>query len=438
MPEEFGALIKRQVQLNALAYFLILALVAATGLLVYLITSSGMMPDLWVLSSQWVRYFSFAFLLAIVVYLAIGHQKMRYALVESNTALERAEREYANACDRLTFAHTASEIMTRIDSETALQSLLDEIMAHFDVDAAAIVGDNVELVTAPGIEMKNAHAAVLNAAIDTVRAGRPMALTQADGGASSLAVPLRIHGQLRDVLCIWCSKGRLPAEQLEGLQLVARVVELGLENRDLVEELRAKLNGMMDALLELAEHRFPGYRMHAEIVAELAEAVGRNLSLSDSECSDLRAAALLHDVGMLQTKDGELAPGDDSPLSRVEHPVTGARLASAARMGHDVQNAIRSHHEHVDGSGYPQGLTGDSIPVAARILAVCEAYAGMSSATHSKTWRPEDAMDLIRLGSGRLYDARIVKALLHAAPVVEDRRAVIGELVALGRDARTA
>jgi len=437
MPREIGTLIKRQVQLNALMYFIILSLVTATGLLLYLVVSSGMMPTFWVFSSQWVRWFSIAFLLAIVVYLAVQHQQMRYALEESTTALQRAEQDYEAACERLSFAHTASELMTGLEDPTVLQALLDEILAHYDVDAAAIVGEEIELTVAPGVDEHVAHRSVLSAAIDTVRAGRPMALS-ASGGGTTLAVPLRVHGQLRDVLCIWRAEGELPDTQLEGLQLVARVVELGLENRTLFDELRAKLNGMLDALLELAEHRYPGYREHAEEVAELAVAVGERLAMSDSERADLRMAALLHDVGMLELADGQRGPGDDGPLGCVEHPDLGAHLACAARMDSDVQSAIKSHHEHVDGSGYPQGLMGDAIPLAARILAVCEAYTGMSKSGNTRASRPGDAMDLIRMGSGRLYDSRVVKALQRVAPVAEDRRRALVELVALGDSVRSA
>jgi len=437
MPREIGTLIKRQVQLNALMYFLILSLVTATSLLLYLVISSGMMPSFWVFSSQWVRWFSIAFLLAIVVYLAVQHQQMRYALEESTSALEKAERDYESACERLSFAHTASELMTGLEDPSVLQALLEEILSHYDVDAAAIVGEEVELATAPGIDPHLAHRSVLSAAIDTVRAGRPMAVTTSCG-TTTLAVPLRVNGRLRDVLCIWRAEGELPETQLEGLQLVARVVELGLENRSLFDELRGKLNGMLDALLELAEHRYPGYRMHAEEVAELAVAVGERLAMNDTERADLRMSALLHDVGMLELVDGQRSPGDDGPLGCVEHPDLGAHLACAARMDADVQTAIKSHHEHVDGSGYPQGLMGDSIPLAARILAVCEAYTGMRDTGNTRSSRPGDAMDLIRLGSGRLYDPLVVKALQRVAPVAEDRRAALGELVALGDSVRSA
>lgn len=437
MPREIGTLIRRQVQLNALMYFLILSLLTATGLLLYLVISSGMMPNFWVFSSQWVRWFSIAFLLSIVVYLAVQHQQMRYALEESTAALEKAERDYGAACERLSFAHTASELMTGVDDPLALQVLLDEILVHYDVDAAAIVGDEVELSTAPGVDEHAAHTSALSAAVDTVRAGRPMALTSS-GGSTTLAVPLRVNGRLRDVLCIWRAEGELPETQLEGLQLVARVIELGLENRVLFDELRTKLSGMLDALLGLAEIRYPGYRMHAEEVAELAVAIGRRLAMNDTELADLRMAALLHDIGMLQLADGQRVPGDDGPLGSVEHPNRGAHLACAARMNADVQTAIKSHHEHVDGSGYPQGLKGDAIPLAARILAVCEAYTGMSNSGNTRLIRPGAAMELIRLGSGRLYDSRVVKALQRVAPVAEDRRRALGELVALGDSVRSA
>ncbi len=437
MPREIGTLIKRQVQLNALVYFLILSLVTATGLLLYLVVSSGMMPDFWVFSSQWVRWFSIAFLLALVVYLAVQHQQMRYALEESTSALQKAERDYESACERLTFAHTASELMTGVDDAAAPQALLDEILAHYDVDAAAIVGEEVEMSISSGTDEHLAHRSILSAAIDTVRAGRPLALSNS-GGSTTLAVPLRVHGKLRDVLCIWRAEGDLPDTQLEGLQLVARVVELGLENRSLFDELRTKLSGMLDALLELAERRFPGYRDHAEEVAELAVAVGERLAMTDTERANLRMAALLHDIGMLELVDGQRSPGDDGPQECNDHPNRGAHLAFAARMDKDVQAAIKSHHEHVDGSGYPEGLMGDSIPLPARVLAVCEAYTFASKSGHSRLGRPLGAMDSIRIGSGRLYDPRVVKALQRVVPVAENRRLVLGELVALGDNVRSA
>ena len=412
MPAQVGSLLKRQVQLNALSYFLILALLTSTGLLVYLVTSSDAMPITWLLSDDWVRWLTTALLLAVVLYLALGHSRMRTSLLEVTDALQASEHEYEMACERLVFAHTAAEILVGDQGGLAIDALLDEIVGHFDADAAAVVGAEVTLVTGVGIEHDEAYDAVLDTAIEAVRKGEPTATCTDEHDCSTLAVPLRINGKLRDVLVVWRRTGDLPANQLEGLQLVARTVELALENRELFNEQQAKLEGMLDALVEISDRRYPGYADHASHVSGLADAIAQRMQFSLGERADLRMAALLHDVGMLELPEGSRGPGSDGPLGCMEHPNLGANLAATARLGDGVEKAIQSHHESVDGSGYPRHLSGEEIPVAAKILAVCEAYSGMvAPASPDHVSSPEQAMMLLRMGAGRLYDHRVVYEL---------------------------
>lgn len=115
---------------------------------------------------------------------------------------------------------------------------------------------------------------------------------------------------------------------------------------------------------------------HAERVADLAGAIATAAGLGEAEASQCVVGAWLHDIGMVALPDGVLAPADpagyvDSPLVRA-HVDLGADLVQRVAELAGSADAVRHHHERYDGSGYPAGLQGDEIPVAARIVAVAD------------------------------------------------------------------
>jgi putative two-component system response regulator len=171
------------------------------------------------------------------------------------------------------------------------------------------------------------------------------------------------------------------------------------------------------ALGAAVEARDPYTDRHAQRVADMARRIGGELGLSDTEVEDLYRGALIHDIGKVGIPDSILLkPG---PLTDVEsaqmrlHPVIGAQIVNPLHSGTALLSVIRHHHEHVDGTGYPDGLAGESIPMAARIVAVCDAHdALISDRPYRKRRSEEEALATLRHGAGAQWDAKVVDLFL--------------------------
>ncbi len=170
-----------------------------------------------------------------------------------------------------------------------------------------------------------------------------------------------------------------------------------------------------EVLLSVLDERDPDLREHTRVVCELATAIGAQLGLGGQGLEQLRLAAELHDLGKLAVpleileKPGPLDE-DEWNLVR-QHPVAGQRIISAAPSMRDVGLIVRATHERWDGGGYVDGLAGTAIPLAARIIAVCDAYAAM---TNDRPFRralpPLQAVAELRRCSGSQFDPQAVFA----------------------------
>jgi diguanylate cyclase (GGDEF)-like protein len=186
---------------------------------------------------------------------------------------------------------------------------------------------------------------------------------------------------------------------------------------------------MRDVLLATLTERQPDLTAHVHDVAALAVAVGGHLQLSPLETVELGRAAELHDIGKIAIPDSIL--GKPGPLSDEEwafmrrHTIVGERILLAAPTMAGVARLVRLHHERFDGTGYPDRLAGDDIPLGARIISVCDAFHAM---THNRTYRDAlgtpDAIAELQRHAGTQFDPRIIEALLNvlaeqAAPAAE-------------------
>jgi len=334
-------------------------------------------------------------------------------------AYEVAFASEVAARERLSFARHAAALMTSMPDGEGLRAVLEESLSRYGAEAAAVAGDELTIVTADGVERADAQASVLRVALRTVRAGRAVADELEDDGTSTLTIPLRIRGQLKHVVVLWRRGGPFSADDLDGLSLVARIVELSMENRELLGDVRNRLSGTLEMMIELVEQRLPEYGAYSERVANYAVAVGRSMGMPDDELEDLRTAGLLHDVGMLTvpetilTTPRRLVPAELALLR--SHPEHGAELTRVAAFGPRVQDAIRSHHERVDGSGYPSGLAGVAIPVASRILSICDAFVALiSDRPHRPRISKDEAIEVLRVSAGTHYDADLVEIFVMA------------------------
>ncbi len=170
---------------------------------------------------------------------------------------------------------------------------------------------------------------------------------------------------------------------------------------------------LAEALLE--RDRYTGE--HSESVVELATQVARGLALDAEEVQRVRAAALLHDLGKVAIPDAVLhkPAGLDEGEWEVmrEHPVIGERILRAIPGFGGVARIVRHEHERFDGSGYPDGLVGDEIPIGSRIILACDAYHAMTSdRPYRKAMPHAEAIRELGKGAGGQFDPAVTEVLI--------------------------
>jgi len=172
------------------------------------------------------------------------------------------------------------------------------------------------------------------------------------------------------------------------------------------------------ALGAAAEIKDPFILGHHERTSRLAATVAKEMGLSPDRVRSLTTAGLLHDLGKISVSEGILnKPGKltESEFAKMkEHPALGASMiVSGAEALQPLAPIVRHHHEHVDGSGYPDGLARENIPMEARILSVADAFDAM---THERAYRKalstEEALGEIQRGAGTRFDSGVVEAFL--------------------------
>jgi len=169
-------------------------------------------------------------------------------------------------------------------------------------------------------------------------------------------------------------------------------------------------------VLRILEEHQPSLREHVRQVASLARAIGERLGLDAGRLDDLERAAELHDVGKIAIPDSILGKNgslDDEEWSFMRrHTLIGEKIVQAAPSLASVGRVIRSSHERVDGEGYPDGLRGEEIPLASRIVFVCDAYEAMTAGRDYRARMDEEsALAELRRHAGSQFDPAVVEAL---------------------------
>jgi putative nucleotidyltransferase with HDIG domain len=190
---------------------------------------------------------------------------------------------------------------------------------------------------------------------------------------------------------------------------------------DAEAQTQAAYLGAIRALAAALDARDPYTAGHSERVSTLSVEIGRALALGEEELDVLRLGALLHDIGKIGVPDDVL--GKPAALTSTEfeliraHPVIGARILRSIPFRAPHLPIVELHHERPDGTGYPHGLIGDAIPLAAHIVHVADAYDAITSARAYRPARlPHEAIAEIERGAGDEFDARAVQALVRALP----------------------
>ncbi len=246
-----------------------------------------------------------------------------------------------------------------------------------------------------------------------------------EGFVTYIGVPLVAKGQTQGVLELFHRSSLHPnAEWFDFLEAIADQIAIAIDNARMFEHLQrvnSELSLAYDATIEgwsaaldLRDKETEGHTLR---VTEMTLRLARAMGIPEAELVHIRRGALLHDIGKMGIPDAILHKAE--PLTEEEqeimrrHPVYAYDLLSTIAYLRPALDIPYCHHERWDGTGYPQGLKGEEIPLAARIFSVVDVYDALTS---DRPYRPaysrEQALEYIRSQSGKYFDPRVVELFL--------------------------
>ena len=245
-----------------------------------------------------------------------------------------------------------------------------------------------------------------------------LSILDGDGIGAYLVLPIFLDTNLSAIITLTYRNSEvLNDDRFRGRQMADQVA-VALSNSDLVEQL-SRLNwGILKALARAVDAKSSWTAGHSERVTKLALKIADSLNLNHKERENLHRAALLHDIGKLGISSAILnKPGklDDTEYKTMKtHPQKGARILEPIEAYSAIIPIVSQHHERFDGKGYPAGLSGDSIHLGARILAVADVFDALNSDRPYREGMPlEQVLGIIQQESGRQFDPVVVEALMN-------------------------
>lgn len=184
----------------------------------------------------------------------------------------------------------------------------------------------------------------------------------------------------------------------------------------LISEQREVSFASLAMIAQAIDAKDPYTAMHSRNVSEICVRIARAMRMPESEVRKLRIGGLLHDIGKIGVS-GQIIrkPAGltvDEQIAMREHPVVSANIMKPVELLSEAADLVKHHHEHHDGSGYPEGLTGEAIPLGSRIILVADAYDAMTTDRPYRKGRgTEEALAVLREHAGRQFDVKVVAAL---------------------------
>jgi putative nucleotidyltransferase with HDIG domain len=207
-------------------------------------------------------------------------------------------------------------------------------------------------------------------------------------------------------------------------------IETAIQQARLVRETTATklyaplLESASSALLHALEAKDQDSEGHSQQVAYYSQKIAQRLGLSEGESIQIFFAGLFHDIGKIGTPDailrkaGPLTPDEQQEM--MKHPQVGAKIIETVEELRLAATYILHHHERYDGSGYPNALKGEDIPIGSRIVAVADVYQELiSRRVYAEIKTQEEAIEELRRGSGTQFDPKIVEILVETLPPSE-------------------
>ena len=338
-------------------------------------------------------------------------------------------------------------IASNLDMRLTLDILIDHTVSQLGVDAVAV------LLLPPGMNLlelaahRGFHTHLFNStslsesfSLQAIVAHRLISanefevvnknqrfgeLWKKEGFACYWCVPLNVKGEIKGVLEVYCRMDFTPdAEWFELLEALASQAAIAIDNTQLFENLqRANLDLSLayDATIEgwsramdLRDHETEGHTLR---VTDLTLKLARAMRISESQLTAIRRGALLHDIGKMGVpdaillKEGDLT--DEEWRLMRQHPQLAHDMLAPIAYLKDALDIPYWHHEKWDGTGYPQGLKGDHIPLVARLFAIVDVWDALTNdRSYRKKWTKQKARQYIKEQSGRHFDPQVVDAFL--------------------------
>ena len=238
---------------------------------------------------------------------------------------------------------------------------------------------------------------------------------------SMICVPMRLKDRVVGVLQVLNRTGDIPFNEhdLETLENVANQAVSAIENARLYENIQKVYLSTIEVLATAIDAKDPYTQGHSRRVTQYSVAIAEELSLSPKEIESIRYAGLLHDVGKIGIKDSIIRkPGrltDEEYAIIKKHPAIGAKILRPVDFLADKIPGVLHHHEYYDGRGYPEHLTGESIPLAGRIICVADAFDAMTTnRPYRKGLSVKTAVGELQKFSGKQFDPVCVEAFMRA------------------------
>lgn len=238
---------------------------------------------------------------------------------------------------------------------------------------------------------------------------------------SWMSMPLRVGQEIFGVINLTDKLDgvNFTREDEQILQTLVEKAGIKLENQALYEGIYSNLIDTLNSLVTTIEAKDPYTREHSQRVTDYAVMLGKLLDLSDDEIEMLNFAGILHDIGKIGVRDEILTkPGrltSDEYQMIQQHPIIGEKIVAPLGLVNHERAIIKYHHERFDGSGYPEGLGGEQIPILARIVAIADAFDAMTTTrSYRKALPVAHALEEMRRCAGSQFDPRLVTIWCNA------------------------
>ncbi len=234
-----------------------------------------------------------------------------------------------------------------------------------------------------------------------------------------ICVPIVNKKQLKGVMCIEQTNdgAKFSHKDLEFMKILGNQAATAIDNAQLFNHLQKSYFDTISALANAVEAKDPYTLGHSERVTQYAITIAEQLGLSEKEIKTMQYASILHDVGKIGVsgnilnKVGRLNFEEYCAIK--QHSVIGENIIKRVDFLQETRPIIRGHQERYDGSGYPDGLEGEEIPLLARVLAVADIFdALITDRPYRKAFYYKDAIKIIKDNSGKHLDPKIVEVFL--------------------------